>query len=187
MSEYLKSRMQQILAGRPLKTKEKKPISKVSAKRQAKLDEQKKQGSDSEMDLFFTAMLKRCTGRCLFCNQKTTAIDPNFWRDDNSKWSQEANDKAHERKIESLRRASVAHLLEKRNFKSVATNEDNWIELCWSCHTSFDNGKISWLMLKDSKEWDVIKEKLLSVLPMVAQEERKHKLYSKLNHLVYGK
>lgn len=165
--------------------KPKKAIKKVSDKRAEEIKASKANG-DSEMDLFFDAMLKRCTGKCLFCNGKTTAIDNSFFRDDNPKWSVEANDKKHEQTIETLRRASIAHLLPKSNFKSVSTHEDNWIELCWSCHTSFDGGKITWLTVKDSKEWDVIKEKLLTVLPMVSQEERKNKLYSKLNELVYG-
>jgi len=91
-----------------------------------------------------------------------------------------------------MKRASVAHLFPKRpidkgGFPSVGTHEDNWIELCWSCHTSFDKGKPSWLMLKDSKEWDVISEKLLNVMPMIAMEERKNKLYSQIEALLYKK
>ncbi len=172
--------------------KEKKPIPKKSAKKLKEEKEQKKAGSDSEMDLFFDAMLKRCTGKCLFCNSKTTAIDTKFYRDDNPNWSEEANNRKHERTIEMMKRASVAHLLPKREiekggFPSVGTHEDNWIELCWSCHTSLDSGKITWDFIRDSKEWDIIKEKLLNVLPVVAMEERKHKLYTKLNSLIYEK
>lgn len=172
--------------------KEKKPIPKISKAKAAADKIAKEAGGDGEMDLFFEAMLKRCTGKCLFCNGKTTAIDNNFYRDDNPKWSQEANDRKYEQTVETMRRASIAHLLPKRpidkgGFPSVGTNEENWIELCWPCHTSFDSGKISWLMLKDSKEWEIIREKLLNVLPMVAEPERKNKLYSKLNELVYGK
>lgn len=175
----------------PLPTrKEKKPPNRVSKKKAAEDKANKEAGSDSELDLFFDAMIKRCTGKCLFCNSKTTAIDPKLWRDDNPKWSEEANDKKHERTVETMKRASIAHLLPKRDidkggFPSVGTNEDNWIELCWQCHTDLDTGKITWEFIKDSKEWDVIKEKLLNVLPLVAQEEKKHKLYTKLNSLVY--
>ena len=190
MSDFLKKRMEFINSGRPLKEKKKYVLNKVSPKRQAKLDEQKAAGTDGEMDKFFDAMLKRCTGVCLFCNGKTTAVSHNFWRDDNPKWSQEANDKKYEQEVERMKRASVAHLLPKRSidkggFPSVAVNENNWIELCWQCHTSFDTGKITWLMLKDSKEWDIISEKLLEVLPAVAEEERKNKLYDQLIKLVY--
>lgn len=168
-----------------------KPLRKISLKKMAEDKANKNAGNDSELDLFFEEMLKRCTGRCLFCNGKTTAVSADFWRDDNPIWSQEANDKKHERTIEVMRRISISHLLPKRpidkgGFPSVATNENNWIELCWQCHNSFDSGKISWLTIKDSKEWDIIKEKLLNVLPMVASEERKNKLYSLLNDLVYA-
>jgi hypothetical protein len=85
---------------------------------------------------------------------------------------------------------SLAHLLPKSIFKSVATHPDILIELCFfgeSCHSNFDSGKITWEFIKDSKEWDIIKEKLLNVLPAVAIEERKNKLYSKLQQLVYEK
>lgn len=172
--------------------KEKKPLKKISDKKAKELAEQRKSGTDSESDLFFDAMIKRCTGKCLFCNSKTTAVDAKFYRDDNHKWSEEANDRKHERTVEMMKRASVAHLLPKRNiekggFPSVATHEDNWIELCWSCHTSLDSGKITWDFIRDSKEWDIIKEKLLNVLPAVAMEERKHKLYARLESLIYSK
>lgn len=177
----------------PLPTrKEKKPLKRQSEKKKQEIADQKAKGTDVEMDLFFDAMLKRCTGKCLFCNSKTTAVDASFWRDDNPRWSEEANEKNHERRIEMMRRASIAHLfpkrpIEKGGFPSVGTHEDNWIELCWSCHTQFDTGKITWEFIRDSAEWIFIIEKLLNVLPLVAEEERKHKLYSKLNNLVYGR
>lgn len=172
--------------------KPKKKLKAVSDKKRLADAEEKNKGSDSELDLFFDAMLKKCTGKCLFCNSKTTAIDPKFWRDDNPKWSEEANDRKHERSVEAMKRASIAHLLPKREmdkggFPSVGTHEDNWIELCWHCHHDFDSNKITWEFIFDSKEGELIKEKLINVLPMVAPEEQKHKLYSKLNHLVYGK
>lgn len=196
LSEY-QQKLNRIKLGLESKTtgpKPKRPIPKISAKKKIEnaLEKEARGGGDGEMDLFFDAMLKRCTGKCLFCNSKTTAIDPKFYRDDNEKWSQEANDKKYEREIERMKRASIAHLFPKREinkggFPSVGTNEDNWIELCWQCHTSFDTGKITWELLRDSKEWEIIKEKLLNVLPLVVMEERKHKLYDKISNLVYGK
>lgn len=152
--------------------KEPKPLKKVSDKRALENKQSKEAGSDSTMDLFFEAMRKRMKGVCLFCGLKS------------------------ERDNDETFRNSIAHLLPKRDvdkggFPSIGTNEDNWIELCFyapnSCHTNFDTGQITWEFLKDSKEWEVIREKLLNVLPMVAIEERKNKLYSKLTELVYGK
>lgn len=152
--------------------KPKKPIPRKSEKKLAEDKSLKEAGGDSEMDLFFEAMRRRMKGVCLFCGIE----------------SERNNDETY--------RNSIAHLLPKRDvdkggFPSVGTNEDNWIELCFyapnSCHTNFDNGVITWELLKDSKEWLIIREKLLNVLPLVAMEERKNKLYSRLNELVYGK
>lgn len=169
--------------------KAKKPIKKVSDKRAAELKAIKEKGGDSELDIFFDEMLNRCTGKCLFCGGKTK--DMKFYRIEDETKSLEANQKAWEKEEKKLKKIPIAHLfpkrpIEKGGFPSVATHEDNWIELCWSCHTSFDGGKITWLFLKDSKEWDIIKEKLLNVLPVVAIEERKNKLYTLLEKLVYS-
>jgi len=144
--------------------KQKKPMKKVSDKRAAEL----KDGisGDSEMDVFFASLRRSMTGKCLFCGGDTMKKD---------------DDKFH---------FSLAHLLPKAVFKSVATHPDICIELCFfgeSCHTNFDTGMITWEFIKDSKEWDIIKEKLLNILPMVSESERKNKLYDKLNKLVYGK
>ena len=162
---YLDERRKYIEAGRPLKTKQKKPIAKKSEKRLAKEKEQNEAGSDNEMDKFFKSLRKGMKGKCLFCSGSTMKND---------------DDKFH---------FSLAHLLPKAYFKSVATMPENIIELCFynnSCHTNFDNGMITWQFVKDSAEWLVIREKLLEVLPMVAEDERKHKLYDRLTKLVYS-
>jgi hypothetical protein len=137
-------------------------IKKVSDKRANQIKQQKQNNSDEGMDKFFNAMRKKCKGKCLFCNSGTTYKNDELWR------------------------IAIAHLLPKSKFKSIATNEQNWIELCWNCHTDFDSSKITWELLKDSKEWDIIKEKLFDVLPLVSGEERKYKLYSKLINLLYN-
>jgi hypothetical protein len=163
---YLDERRKFIEDGRPLPQKKKYGLNKVSKKRAAKIAEQRLSGTDSEMDLFFKANRPKMKGRCLFCNGDTMKKD---------------DKKFH---------FSLAHLLPKSVFRSVATHPDILIELCFfgeSCHSNFDSGKITWEFIKDSKEWDIIKEKLLNVLPAVAIEERKNKLYSKLQQLVYEK
>lgn len=163
--ERLKLIKQGLLPKEAIKKKPK-AIPKISERKLAEDKALKEAGGDSEMDLFFGSMRKTMKGKCLFCGGNTMKND---------------DDKFH---------FSLAHLLAKSVFKSVATNPDNIIELCFfgeSCHTNFDNGIITWELLKDSKEWLIIREKLLNVLPLVAMEERKNKLYSKLNELVYGK
>ncbi len=143
--------------------KPKKPMKKVSDKKAKEIAEAKKAGTDGEMWAFFVEQRKRMTGKCLFTGEKSLKHD---------------DERFH---------FSIAHLLPKKYFKSVATHPEGWIELSWDAHTDFDNGKISWLMLRDSSEWKILKEKLLNILPMVAEEERKHKIYSKLIDLVYDK
>jgi hypothetical protein len=144
--------------------KEKKPLKKVSDKK--KLADSLDKGSDSELDLWFVAKRREMKGRCLFCNQKT----------------EKENDETYRR--------SIAHLLpkNKNSFPSVATHPDNFIELCFhnnSCHTNFDTGKITWEFIFDSKEAEIIREKLMNILPMVAENERKNKLYDKLVKLTW--
>ena len=146
--------------------KAKNPLAKKSPKKIEEEKQAKLSGTDDEMDLFFYSLRKGMTGRCLFCNSKTM-------KDDDEKFH-----------------FSLAHLLPKAIFKSVATNPENIIELCFygeSCHTNFDSGKISWEFIKDSKEWLQIKEQLLAVLPMVSENEKKNKLYDKICKLVYSK
>ena len=168
MNDYMKSRMALIQAGRPLKSKDKKPIAKKSAKRIEKEKEQKEAGTDTVLDKWFEAKRKECKCKCTFCGGKTDS------------------------KNDELYRRAIAHLLPKRSvntggFPSVGTHEDNWVELCWQCHDNFDRSMISWETLKDSHEWLILSEKLHEILPEVAEEERKHKLYSKLTDLLYGK
>lgn len=169
MNEYMKSRQEHISKGRPLPEKKKHTINKVSPKRQKKLDELKEAGTDSELDKWFEAKRKEMKGVCVFCGGKSEKHnDDNF-------------------------RSSVAHLLPKRSvntggFPSVSTHPDNWIELCHygnDCHGNFDRSNITWKFLRDSKEWEILSEKLHNILPEVAEEERKHKLYSRLTELLY--
>ena len=146
--------------------KKKVPLKKISSKRMEENKVKKESGGDDEMDLFFKSLRKGMKNKCLFCGGATMKND---------------DEKFH---------FSLAHLLPKAIFKSIATNPDNIIELCFfgeSCHTNFDSGKISWLMIKDSKEWLQIKEQLLAVLPMVSENEKKNKLYDKICKLVYSK
>lgn len=166
MNDYLKHRQNQKIYGKSIEPKKNYVIPKKSAKKIAEEKQLKELGSDSEMDLFFESMRKKMKGHCLFCGGK----------------SEKENDETYRR--------SIAHLMPKAIFKSISANENNWVELCFygnSCHTNFDNGKITWEFLFDSKEGEILKEKLLLVLPAVAPLERKNKLYNRLIELVYGK
>lgn len=143
-----------------------KGIKPVSDNKAAQIKEQKKAGDSDAVYQFFVEMRPTMIGKCCFCGGPT------------------------EKKNDDTFHFSLAHLLPKSSFPSVATNPDNIIELCHfgeSCHAQLDNGKITWEMLRDSAEWPMLREKLLKVLPAVAANERSQKLYGKLYSLVYDK
>jgi hypothetical protein len=130
-------------------------IPKVSEKRKRKMAEQKDNAGDSGMDKFYEERRKEMTGRCLFCKGKT------------------------EKKNDETYRRSIAHLLPKRKnqFPSIALHPDNWLELCFygeSCHTNFDNGTITWELLRDSAEWEIIADKFKKIYPFIKEEEKKN-------------
>jgi hypothetical protein len=144
----------------PKQKKTPRPIAKVSVKKAKQIAEEKKAGMDGAMDLFFSEMRKRCTGKCTFCNRPTTVRSEELWT------------------------AAIAHLLPKSKFVSVATNENNWVELCWNCHTDFDSAKISWEMIFDSKDIEIIAPKLEAIIHLIPDNERQTKLYSRLIELL---
>jgi len=142
-------------AGLP-KTKDRKPIAKISDKRKKKLAVLAASNTDNAVDLWFEARRMEMTGRCLFCNGKT------------------------EKNNDATYRSSIAHLLPKKDslggLPSVATHRDNWLELCHfgnSCHTNFDNGYITWEFLHGSNEWNVISEKFKKIYPFIPEDEKK--------------
>ena len=68
---------------------------------------------------------------------------------------------------------SIAHILPKAYFKSVATHPDNWIELCFygqSCHTNYDNHMIDIMELNC---FDEVITKFVRMYPDIAVDERR--------------
>jgi len=68
---------------------------------------------------------------------------------------------------------SIAHILPKNHFKSIATNDDNWIELCYygnSCHSNYDNYMID---ITELNCFDEVIEKIVKIYPQIAPEERR--------------
>lgn len=146
----------------PLQTKkDKKPIRRSFCKKNKVAI---KNTANSNMYSFFLSQRKNMTGYCLFCGGKTTKDDDKTFH------------------------YSLAHLLPKRAFKSVSTHPDILIELCHfgnSCHANFDNGIISWDDISKKPAWGVIKEKLKKILPLVSEQEKRNKLYSRIFDLVF--
>lgn len=102
----------------------------------------------AELDRFFKEMQKRMTGRCENCGGKTEAFTKHF-------------------------KNSIAHILPKAYFKSVATNENNWLELCFysnSCHSQMDNKMID---LIDMNCFDQIVTRFVKMYPFISLEERR--------------
>lgn len=142
------------------KPKEKKTykIAPVSEKKKKKLAEQAKERNsdgDTYLDAWFKARRLEMTGKCVLCGGK----------------SEKDNDETYKR--------SLHHLFDKRDtmFPSVALNPDNVLELCFwgnSCHQNIHNGTITWELLHDSKEWEIILAKFKKVYPYIAEEEKRH-------------
>lgn len=151
------------MAGRPLKDKKKYTIPKVSEKRKAKEKEQREAGGDDGLDKFFEKMRKRMVGVCQCgCARKSSKFEDDHYR------------------------ASICHIFPKRIFKSIATNELNWVERnFWEgCHSNLDNQSITkWVNMAD---WDDIKERFHELSPLLTDEERASKFYQNLEKLVYA-
>lgn len=155
MNDYLKKRQEHINAGRPLAQKKSYSIPKKSEKRIAKEKEQRESGGDNALDLWFDARRKEMKGVCVLCGGK----------------SEKHNDATYRR--------SIHHLFDKKPslYPSVATNPDNWLEVCHfgnSCHDNIHNRTITWELLHDSAEWSIIVSKFKKIFPFMAEGERKN-------------
>lgn len=104
--------------------------------------------SGAELQRWFEDRQKEMTGVCKHCGGKTQKIAANF-------------------------RNSIAHILPKAYFKSVATHPDNWIELCFygnSCHTNLDNMSLDIMELNC---FDEVIQKFVAMYPSIAINERR--------------
>jgi len=102
----------------------------------------------AELERWFKERQKEMTGRCMNCGGKTEAFTKHY-------------------------KCSIAHILPKAYFKSVATHSENWIELCFygnSCHTNYDNKMLD---LIDMNCFDTIIQKFTKIYPSIAQEEKR--------------
>lgn len=123
-------------------------IPKISAKKQAKMIEEKE--GVAELWSWFEDRRREMKGVCLHCQGVT----------------QKKDDKTFH--------YSIAHILPKNLFESVKMHPLNWIELCYygeSCHTNVDNHIID---LTDLHCWDTVVERFVSMYPDIAKEERKY-------------
>ena len=92
---------------------------------------------------------KEMTGKCSHCGEKSCK--------DNDKYFH----------------YSIAHILEKSTVPSVATNVNNWVELCHfgnGCHSMMDRKLLS---LINMNCFDEIVNKLVKMYPSIAPQERR--------------
>ena len=152
MNEYMKKRMEDILAGRPIKTKEKKPIAKKSQKRieKEKKEAEERGDSDTLLQQWFRARMKQMGERCYECGNKV------------------------ENKVYKYAIHSICHILAKRDTMcpSVKYHPANWITLCPDHHAKFDNS--NWEEIETWGCWETIKERLIHVYDALEPSERRH-------------
>jgi len=100
------------------------------------------------------------TGRCANCGKPSCKNDDEYFR------------------------FSIAHILAKAYFKSVATNENNWIELCFwgenSCHSQMDNNMLDMIQMAC---WNQIVVKFQLMYPFIDQKEKRRIPYILLQYL----
>jgi hypothetical protein len=136
----------------PKQPKPKKPIAKKSQKKLKQEAEEKaikKVGGGGELNRWFQARRKEMQGRCLHCGEKTTKHQDNWYK------------------------CSIAHILPKRLFKSVATHESNWVELCFwknNCHGNYDYNILD---ITELNCYDLVIERFIAMYPDIAPKERR--------------
>ena len=121
----------------------------VIAKKSAKKIAQEKDADNDELLEWFKDRRKEMKGVCQHCSGKTT-------KEDDTKYHY-----------------SIAHLLPKAYFPSVATHKENFIELCFygnSCHTNLDNSALD---LMDLNCFDEVVRRFVAMYPAIEKSERK--------------
>lgn len=105
---------------------------------------------NSELNRWFLERRKEMTGFCHHCGNKSTKHNDTYFK------------------------FSICHILPKRLFKSVATHESNFIELCFwgnNCHGNMDNNMLD---LIDLNCFDEVVEKFLKMYPSIDKKERRY-------------
>jgi len=129
------------------------------APKSAKRIAQEKDTDNDELLEWFKDRRKEMKGVCQHCSGKTT-------KEDDTKYHY-----------------SIAHLLPKAYFPSVATHKENFIELCFygnSCHTNLDNGALD---LIDLHCFDTVIKRFVAMYPAIAKEERRRIPQVLLNYI----
>lgn len=141
-------------------------IPKKSKKKLAKEAAEKElRGSDDTLiEQWYKARRKELVGVCQCgCGQQSQKKDDTFFR------------------------GSCCHIFPKASFPSVMYNPLNCVEraMFGGCHHNMDNNGVDkWPGMAD---WEDIKERFHVLAPLLTDEERATKFYSKLESLIYKK
>lgn len=109
--------------------------------------------SQKQLSVWFADRRKEMTGKCVCgCGQDSSRNNEKFWK------------------------FSIAHVLMKARFKSIATHPENWLELAFfgkSCHTVFDN--MGYKHCKETKPilWEQVVAKFKILYPFISESEYK--------------
>lgn len=100
---------------------------------------------------FFAEAMQSCTKQCQECGKRIPEIH---------------------------RQWSIAHILPKAYFASIAFNQEAWIELCPDCHHAYDNK--GWDHAQTMKIWPVVVEKFLAVYPLIKTKDEHRRIPEQL-------
>lgn len=153
LSEY-QQKLNRIKLGQEPKSgpKPKRPIPKVSKKRAAEIQAAKEVGGDGKSDLvkWYEKIMQNEPGKCWETNERINKQDKLGWH------------------------GSIAHILCKKNFPSVATHPQNYMILSmWNgSHANYDS---SWERAASMKVWPYALKIIITVLlPLLPSEEKRH-------------
>lgn len=144
----------QFMAGTPIAKKERKPIPAKSKKRVEKEKAQKQEkGPDHETDLqqWFNHIMATEKPVCWETGEEIDTTEP-----DQRGW-----------------RGSIAHVLPKKLFKSVATHPDNYLilKMYGGTHDRYDS---SWAKAQKMKVWPEAVRRFVKIYPSIADSEKKY-------------
>lgn len=129
-------------------------VSTKTLERKAKESDEIDKGKElttggADLKRWFEDRRKELTGRCAHCGGRSCKDSDQYWK------------------------FSIAHILPKAYFPSVATHKDNFIELCFfnnSCHTRMDDKTLD---ITEMNCWDTIVERFLKIYPEIDKKERR--------------
>lgn len=104
----------------------------------------------AELKRWFEDRRKELTGICAHCGGHSCKNSDTYWK------------------------FSVAHILPKNIFKSVAMHPLNFVELCFfnnSCHTNFDNKTLD---IMDLNCFDIVIKRFVAIYPSIDPKESRY-------------